>query len=100
MLSVVPPDAYSISPVEYEVIPVPPFPAPKSPVILESSSLSASCPLSNAKPPLLLRSTLSSPESIANPWFDLRSSDNVCPIFSPDVPPVLCIPSPPVIVDT
>ena len=63
--------------------PVPPSPVLNIPVIDESSNLSASLPLSIAKPP-----------------FDLVSMDNECATVSPDVVPVLAIPSPPVIVET
>ena len=62
---------------ELEFKPVPPLLTGNVPLILVSSSLTRICPLSNSKPPLVLRSILSSVPSMANPWFAFRLSDNV-----------------------
>ena len=68
----------SISPcVKPELKPVPPLLAGNVPLMLVSSNLTRICPLSNSKPPLVLRSILSSVLSMTNPWFAFRSSDNV-----------------------
>ena len=65
------------------VAPVPPSPTANVPVIEEAA-----------------KSTASSPDSITKPPFAFASTDNECAMFSPDVAPVLAIPSPPVIVCT
>jgi len=66
-----------------EVTPVPPSLTAKVPVIADAPRLTASWPFSMTKPP-----------------FAFLSTERVCVIPSPEVAPVLAIPSPPVTVPT
>ena len=84
----------SISPcVKPELKPVPPLLTGNVPLMSVSFSLTHICPLLNSKPPLTLRSILSSVLSMTNPWFAFRSSDNVWSEPSP-ADPVISKPLP------